>query len=184
MKWVWISLAVLAALVLLVVVVGAMLPVAHAAARRITVRQPASAVFAAITDLRAFATWRKDVKSVEELPPRGGKRCYREVSGFGPMEFLVEREDPGRELILRIVTPDSPFGGTWTYRLTEANGVTELAITENGEVYNVVFRALARFVFGHTATIDVFLKSLAAKFGETASPSDATPAPAPPKSGA
>lgn len=182
MKWLWISLAVLAALVLLVVVVGALLPVAHAAARRITLRQPPAAVFAALTDVQAMPGWR-DLKSVELLPPRAGKRCYREVSGFGPMDLLVEREDPGRELITRIVTAGSPFGGTWTFRLTPHGDATEIAITENGEVYNVVFRALARYVFGHTATLDGYLEALGRKFGEHVTPTAAEPAPVPPKSG-
>jgi hypothetical protein len=47
---------------------------------------------------------------------------------------------------------------------------TELAITEDGEIYNVWFRALARFVFGHTSTMDGYLLSLAKKFGESARP--------------
>lgn len=184
MKWVWITLAVLAALVVLVVVVGALLPVDHAAARRIRLKQSAATVFAAITDVAAFPQWRKDLKSVELLPPRDGKRCYREVSGFGPMDLLVEHEEPGKQLITRIVTAGSPFGGTWTFRITPIDGGgTELAITENGEVYNVIFRALSRFVFGHTATIDGYLQALAAKLGEQVEPMDADPAPAPGKSG-
>lgn len=181
MKWLWITLAVLAAVVLLVVVVGALLPVAHTAARKITLRQPANVVFAVLTDVAAMPQWRKDVQRIEVLPPRDGKRCYRETTGHGPMDLLVEREDPGRELVQRIVTAGSPFGGTWTYRLTERDGATELAITENGEVYNVVFRALARFVFGHTGTIDGYLKALGAKFGEDVTPVDAEPAPVPTK---
>ncbi len=182
MKWLWISLAVLAALVLLVVVLGALSPVAHAAARRITLRQSPTAIFAALTDVKAMPGWR-DLKSVEELPPRDGRRCYREVSGFGPMDLLVEREDPGQELITRIVTDGSPFGGTWTFRLTPKGEHTEIAITENGEVYNVVFRALSRFVFGHATHVESYLKSLGRKFGEDVTPVDVEPAPVPPKRG-
>ena len=33
-------------------------------------------------------------------------------------------------------------------------------ITENGEVYNPLFRFMSRFVFGHTATIDKYLEDL------------------------
>lgn len=179
MKWIWITLAVLAAIILLVVLVGALQPVAHAVARRLRVHQPAATVFAAITDVAAAPQWRKDLKSVELLPAQDGKRCYREVSGFGPIDFRVEHEDPGKQLITRIVTPKSPFGGTWTFVLSASGDSTEITITENGEVYNVIFRALSRFVFGHTKTIDAYLTSLATKFGENASIVDAEPAPAP-----
>ena len=34
---------------------------------------------------------------------------------------------------------------------------TTLRITENGEVYNPVFRFVSRFVFGHSATIEKYL---------------------------
>jgi uncharacterized protein YndB with AHSA1/START domain len=179
MKWVWITLAVLAAILVLVAIVGALQPVAHAVARRIRLHQPAALVFATITDVAAAPQWRKDLRSVSLLPPQDGRRCYREVSGFGPIDFRVEHEDPGKQLITRIVTPKSPFGGTWTFALAPSGDGTELTITENGEVYNVIFRALSRFVFGHTTTIDAYLTSLAIKFGENASIVDAEPAPAP-----
>jgi hypothetical protein len=180
MNWIWITLAALVAIVLLVAIAGALLPVGHAAARRIRLKQPAAVVFAAITDIAAFPQWRKDLKSVTRLPPRDGKRCWREVSGFGPMDLLVEVEEPGQRVVTRIVTEGSPFGGTWTFRLVPHGDGTEVVITENGEVYNVVFRALARFVFGHTSTIDGYLKALAAKFGESCEPADAPP-DAPPR---
>jgi uncharacterized protein YndB with AHSA1/START domain len=179
MKWFWIALAVLAGVVVLVAVVGALLPTAHAAARSIRLRQSPAAVFAALTDVDAYPEWRKGLQSVTPLPARDGKRCYREVSSFGPMDILVETAEPPRRLVTRIVTEGSPFGGTWTFRLESSGAGTELTITENGEIYNVFFRALARFVFGYTGTMDGYLQSLATRFGEATKPADATPDPAP-----
>ena len=72
---------------------------------------------------------------------------------------------PPRRMVTRI-DPGLPFGGTWTYHLVpEAEG-TALTITEDGEVYNPVFRFVSRFVMGHTATIDTYLKYLKIKLGE------------------
>jgi uncharacterized protein YndB with AHSA1/START domain len=182
--WVWVALSTVAMAAAVVALVGAMLPVGHAAARRARFEQPAAAVYEAITDIDAFARWRPGLKSVEWLPDRHGRRCYREVSKFGPMEIAIERAEPGRRLVTCIVTPASPFGGSWTYELEETgNGAaTVLTITENGEVYNVVFRALSRFVFGHASTIDGYLRALGKKFGQEVSIGDAQPAPAPGKS--
>jgi hypothetical protein len=45
----------------------------------------------------------------------------------------------------------------------DAVGVT---ITEDGEVSNALFRFMSRYVFGHTATLDAYLASLARRFGE------------------
>jgi hypothetical protein len=69
-------------------------------------------------------------------------------------------------LVARIADPSLPFGGTWTYRISPAAGGSELSITEDGEVYNPIFRFMARFVFGYTATMDAFIKHVQARFGE------------------
>jgi hypothetical protein len=60
-----------------------------------------------------------------------------------------------------------PFGGSWDYRLEPAGNDTRVTITENGEVYNPVFRFVSRFLMGHTATIDKYLTALAGKTGGT-----------------
>ena len=83
--------------------------------------------------------------------------------------------------MLRIVTAGSPFGGTWTYRIDPDadGGGAWLQITENGEVYNVFFRALARFVFGHAGTLEGYLRALGGKFGEPVEIVAAEPDPPP-----
>jgi hypothetical protein len=41
---------------------------------------------------------------------------------------------------------------------------TELTITENGEVYNPLFRFVSRFIMGHAATIEKYQRDVAAHF--------------------
>jgi hypothetical protein len=66
--------------------------------------------------------------------------------------------------VTRIADPHLPFGGTWTYEVAPAvGGGSTLTITENGEVYNLVFRFISRFVMGYTATIDRYLEALRKK---------------------
>lgn len=175
MRWYWIVLLVLAGVVLLLAIVGALLPVKHQAARRALLPRPAQDVYAAITDVAAFTTWRKELQSVTLLPDQEGKRCWREVSKFGPMDLRLEETVPGRRVVGRIVTADSPFGGTWTYRLEPRGDRTELTITENGEIYNVFFRALSHFVFGQTSAIDGYLRALGTKFGAEVDIAPGTP---------
>ena len=76
----------------------------------------------------------------------------------------VERQEPSSLLVTRVV-PNRAFGGTWTYRLVPSGPGTDLTITEDGEVYNVIFRFMSRFVFGHYATMDAFIRDLQAKAG-------------------
>ena len=74
-----------------------------------------------------------------------------------------ERMERPSLLVARIADPKLPFGGTWTYRIAPAAGGSDLTITEDGEVYNVFFRFMSRFVFGHHATMDGFIKHLQAR---------------------
>ncbi|MEZ5966887.1 MAG: SRPBCC family protein [Planctomycetota bacterium] len=181
MRWYWIVLLAIAGIVLLVALVGALLPTKHQAACRAFLPQPAAEVFAALTDIRGFTKWRTDLRAVELLPDQDGKRCWREISKFGPMDLRLEECVPDRKIVGRIVTADSPFGGTWTYRVEPRGDGTELTITENGEVYNVFFRAMSRFVFGHTAAMQAYLRQLGAKFGAAVTIEPGSPDPEPPK---
>lgn len=64
---------------------------------------------------------------------------------------------------MRIADPNLPFGGTWTYDLVPGDQACSLTVTEDGEVYNPLFRFVSRFIIGHTATIDSYLKALQTK---------------------
>src|SRR5687768_9657483 len=81
MKWAWVVVGVLAAVVLAVVGIGYVLPTDHLATRAVQLEVPPSEVVAAITDVGAYPTWRKDVDSVEVLPPVEGRPSWRERSG-------------------------------------------------------------------------------------------------------
>ncbi|PYP70520.1 MAG: hypothetical protein DMD41_14750, partial [Gemmatimonadetes bacterium] len=73
---------------------------------------------------------------------------------------------PPRRLVRRIADPKLPFGGTWTWEITAAPGGSTLTITEDGEIYNPIFRFVARFILGYTGTMESYLKALAARLGE------------------
>jgi uncharacterized protein YndB with AHSA1/START domain len=171
MGWILIPLGIFAGLVLLMAIAGSLLPKGHSATRRATFRRPAAEVWAAITDVEKFPTWRSDLKSVERLPDREGRPAWREKGRNGAMTLEQVEARPPTKLIGRIADKNLPFGGTWTYDLAEKDGATTLAITEDGEVYNPIFRFLSRFVFGHAATMERYLRDLGRKFGEDVNPS-------------
>jgi hypothetical protein len=167
MRWILLAVAALAAIVAVVVIVGALLPQGHIAARRVRLSAPPDRVFAIISDVGGTASWRKDITRVDMLPPEEGKTMFREQRGGDAITYRVEAVDPPRRMHVRIADTGLPFGGTWTYELApHSSGGTELTITERGEVYNPVFRFMSRFVFSHTATIDGYLRALGEKLGE------------------
>ena len=163
MRWIlWIG-AGLAVVVLIVVVVGAMLPKAHTASRTVRIAMPPDALFATLSDVDRYQSWRPDVKSLQRLPDRDGKPAWIEDVGGMKIPLHFERMERPSLLVSRIDGAGLPFGGSWTYQIVPAARGSDLTITENGEVSNVVFRFMSRFVFGHHATMDGFIKHLQAR---------------------
>lgn len=166
MRYVLIGAGVVVALVAIVAAIGWMLPVTHrASAARVYAASPAD-LFGLITDVKSFPSWRGDVKSVEALPDDNGHRRWIETTKNGPpITYRVERSEQDRLLVGRIANTNLPFGGSWTYELTAAgDGRTTLRITEDGEVYNPIFRFVSRFVMGHDATIKQYLSAVGTRF--------------------
>ena len=163
MKWLLIVAAVLAAIVLVLLAVGWILPVGHAATRQASFRVPAGSIWNVISEPQDYPAWRRDVLQVERLPDRDGRRAWIEVGSNGRIAYEVERSEPPRTLVVRIADRNLPFGGTWTYEISPADGGSTLTITENGEIYNPIFRVLARYVFGYESTMVDYLESLRRK---------------------
>lgn len=170
MRYVLIVVGSIVAIVAVVSAVGWSLPVSHRATAAKTFRASPAQLFALLTDVTAFPTWRSDVTGAELLPDRNGRRSWMERTKHGaPVTYAVDRLEPDRLLVARIANTDLPFGGSWTYELEpKGAGLTSLRITENGEVYNPIFRFVSRFVMGHDTTIRQYLAAVGTKFPEVA----------------
>lgn len=163
-----IVLMVLAALVLLAAVVlgiGATLPVGHRAVGEAVYPASRDSLFAVITDLERFPEWRSGVERVERQPAPAGEVRYVEFGADGEIPYQVIENVPGRRRVTRIAGNDLPFGGTWTFELTDAPGGTRLRITEDGEVYHPVFRFVSRYIMGHERSVNGFLDDLRRRLG-------------------
>lgn len=163
MRWLLIIGGSLAALVVIVLVVGYSLPVSHVASRTVEIAAPPERVWQTITDVSSMPQWRSGLKSAEVVRQTSAGPVWREVSGDGTITFETIESVPQRRLVTRIADKSLPFGGSWTYELEPSVSGTRLAIREDGEVYNPVFRLASRFVMGHHATIDKYLASLRAR---------------------
>lgn len=99
-------------------------------------------------------------KKIERLPDREGRAVWVEEGRSGRITLATERSEPPRLLVLAVADPDLPFGGTWTYEIAPAPGGSTLTITENGEIYNPLFRFMARYIFGYEGTISTYMAAL------------------------
>jgi len=164
MKYSLIALGVVALLFVILIAVGYALPVKHRATVDATISAQPGQVYALITNVSSFPTWRTGMKSVELLPSPDGKQRWREVSKNGTIPFVVESDDPPHRLVGRIDSKSLPFGGTWTYELrSDSAGRTNLRITEDGEIYNPIFRLVSRFFIGYEGTIRQYLADVERK---------------------
>jgi hypothetical protein len=159
MKWLIYGGLAVVAIAAIVMMIGALLPKGHVASRTMVLKAPADQVFALIA---GPSDWRGlKYERLAESPLK-----WRETDSNGAITYeRVETVAPSR-IVNRIADPTLPFGGCWTYEVAPNGSGTELTITENGEVYNPLFRFVSRFVMGHTATIEKYQRDLAARLKE------------------
>ena len=155
----WI-LGALAGVVLLVMLIGWMLPVAHVASASVTLPKPADAVYDLVSDVASYPTWWSEISRVDVLPSVEGRPRFRQHMGSDAVVIEVVDTAPPTRFVTRIADPDQPFGGTWTLEVAPSGAGSTLTVTERGEVYNPLFRFVSRFVIGHTTTIDSFLQAV------------------------
>lgn len=163
MKWTTIAIAILAFIAIAAaaaVFIGSRLPRTHHASAERTLPIPPELLWRTLTDVDRFPSWRTDVKRVQRLPDRDGKPIWIEEGRSGKITYAVERMEAPRLLVTRIADPDLPFGGTWTLEIAPAPGGARLRISEDGEIYNPLFRFMARFVFGYDGTINGYFSAL------------------------
>lgn len=168
MRWVLVVVVGLLAVIAVVALIGVLLPQNHVATRSRTFQHSSERVFSAISDVRNYPKWRPGVREVgvlSESPLR-----WREDGSSGKVEFELTSSDAPKRQVVTIASKDLPFGGRWEYDLAPDGAGTRLTLSEHGEVYNPIFRFMARFVFGYTKTMDDYLVALDGYLARQATP--------------
>lgn len=174
MRWILWIVGTLVVVGVVIYLVGSMLPQSHVASASTRYAMKQDSLWATLTNVSAFPQWRSDVTRVEVLPDENGQRGWREYGKQGTISYRVTESVAPQRLVSRIADETLPYGGTWTYELTPDGGGTRLTITERGEIYNPIFRFVARFIIGHTGTMEGMLRAIGTKHGESVSPESRT----------
>ena len=170
MKWILIAVLTLVSMVAVAALVGSRLPRDHVASVRATYEAPRDAIWALIGNPATYASWRTDAKSMELLPSVDGRAAWRENTSDGAIGYIMAESTPGRSMITRITTTGLPYGGQWEFSLEPAGAGAALTITERGFVNPALFRFMARFLFGHTSSMERYHRALGAKLGTPVTP--------------
>lgn len=171
LKWIFALLGLVVLLVVGPFVAGMFLPKEHVVTSSITLSQPPDSVWAVVRNLDDYPGWWRDVKSSEPDSSFGDREIWVQTDAQGqeiPLE-VTQSIEPSL-LVTRIADDKLPFSGQWTYEIEGAGTGSRLTITEEGEVFNPVFRLVARLFLGHHGTIDRCLESLGWRFGEQVIP--------------
>lgn len=155
MTWYWYVVIAAVLVVAAVYLTGWLLPAKHSATRTTDIASPPETVFAKIADFEKRPSWRKDLKKVTVEP--GGRFVTEDSLRYEIIENIAPRR-----LVTRIADDTLEFGGTWTIEVAAVPGGSRVTVREDGFVKSPVFRFFSRFVFGHTKTMDDFLKDLKA----------------------
>jgi hypothetical protein len=164
--WLLISVVALIGLIGVIAVVGLFLPRKHTASRAASFRAAPVVVYGVISDVARGAEWRPGITAIDMLSEGDQGVRFREHGPNGAITFRVEDAVPGKTFVTRIDDTDLAFGGAWTFALEPSGAGTSLTITEDGEIYNPIFRVLSRFFFSPTKTMEVYLAALKTRLGE------------------
>ena len=169
LRWVTVACIFIAALAVagaIAALIGSRLPQSHRVTRERVLQTTPDLLWTTLVDVEAYPAWRTDVAGIRRLPDREGRPAWVEQGRSGTMAFTFERMEAPRLLVSRITDPALPFGGTWTFQIAPAAEGVRLTVTEDGEVYNPLFRFMARFIFGYDGTINAYLSALGRRFHE------------------
>ena len=136
MRWILWTTAALVGVVGVIALIGYFLPIAHEASRSAEFNKPPEQVFALMSQPHTYQSW---------------------WSGATVKSEVVESVPPSK-IVTRVVG-ETQFGGTWTIQIEPIPAGSRMTITERGEIYNLIFRSLSKFVFGYTSTMESCLEA-------------------------
>jgi len=171
LKWILALLGALALLVAAPFIAGQFVPAGHVAASSVNLSHSVDTVWTIVRDLGGYPNWWADVKSSRRDPDASDREVWVQTDANDQAIALevVESVSP-RLLITQIADEKLPFSGKWTYTVQPTEGGTRVTIVEEGEIFNPIFRFLARYFIGHHGTIDRCLEALGKHFGENITP--------------
>ena len=166
LRYIVMIVGLLVVLIAVVLIVGSALPEKHTVTREARYRATPEQLFTLIRNVSDYPSWQKAVSKVEMLPDVDGKPRMRETNSGQAITYELSNIVPNQGMVSRIADAKLPFGGSWTYEIAPGatHDLTTLRITEDGEVYNPVYRFVSKYVMGHSATIDKYLQAVATRY--------------------
>ena len=132
-------------------------------------------VFKVMRLIGNYPRWWSDVRSVRPLPGRRKESWEQNLVAGGLVSVEITALSPPNRMVTTVIQGEEEgegamsWGGKWKYYVYAGPSGTHVEITEEGWVEQPLSRVLMK-VRGESRTVDSFLSSLGANFGEMVTP--------------
>ena len=164
MKWIPRCAAACIFLLALLCAIGLLMPRDQSFTVSTQIAEPPQAVWNVLTDCSAQPAWRSGLKSCARAADEDGRAVYQLKYASGQiLKLEVVESIPPENIEVRLL--NLPAGGklAWIFNLTPLAGGTQVSLTQNDEMKNLLGRFIFRAVFRNQHPKD-FLHALARKF--------------------
>lgn len=171
MKWILRCAAACLFLLGLLCAIGLLMPRDQSFTVSTQIAEPPQAVWSVLTNCAAQPSWRSELKSCSRAADEGGHAIYQLTYANGRiLKIEVMEMIPPENIEIRVL--HLPAGGklAWIFNLTPLDGGTQVSLTQNDEMKNLLGRFIFRAVFRNERPND-FLQALARKFDSSSGPS-------------
>lgn len=162
MKWILGTGIALAIITATITIIGVLLPAKHryTESRDLNHANP-ERVWQVITDFQAYPSWRTGINKVQRKADFDDVDTWEEIDATGEsITYKTIAIEHNKRLVRKIANDNLPFGGTWEFKIASQDNNTKITITEDGEVYNPIFRFISKYIIGHRKNVRLYLDDL------------------------
>jgi hypothetical protein len=141
-----IILIVLVVLINIPIIGGLFLPKSHKFTKTAFLKYDPENIWVYITNIEHYPNWRPAVKKVEVVSTNpAGLTSWMEYYRFNNRTmYQITEATPYSDLVIKTADKEAYSSCKWTVNIKEAENGTLLTITEEGEIYNPLFRSIAK----------------------------------------
>lgn len=141
MRWIVIIVAALVLIVGFIYLLGFLLRIKHQAMVESQLQIPPENLWKILTSPADYKGWRKEIKELKVIDDRH----WSELNAHNDtINYRADWVEQNRKLSTVILNENLPYGGRWEFEITKTDTGSHLRITENGEVYNPIFRFMSK----------------------------------------
>jgi len=155
---------------LIAYILGRSAPENHVIIGELTLKASPERAFEAFDQIEHYPKWTR-FKSVERLPPEGGKERWNFREGRNSFVITVRTSEAPRLIRHEIADVAGTFSGSWdvSFSPTPAGG-TRIILTENGKIVGAIPRFFMKYVMDAGMYVRQHLASLAKHLDDDATP--------------